>query len=302
MSTPAKLSRNRSGLRAGLTLLELLVVLVILAIVATVAVNSLQPRVEAARFEQTQKLIGNVQDAIMGPLNSRQADGTPLVSGFVSDIGRGPLLQATQVSPSETNAERSGQDLNELWSAESSLAQTYPFQFRSGPTGTPDYSDIQLPCGWRGPYLQLPVGIRSLKDPWGRPFEVQPDQDNVVQTLTWQPTGSYDQSISSDLTTGKVSVTGAINLGETIPPGIEVVMLVPAPESSRTELVVLADEDSNPSTFSFSQVPIGLRAVCVSIENQRVMTRYVNVPHQGLSLVFDLTQLPASNQAPESDE
>ncbi len=302
MAVVSRLSHCRPAVRKALTLLELLVVLVILAIVATVAVNSLQPRVEAARFGQTQKLIANVQDSILGPRNSRQADGTPLVSGFVADVGRAPLVQGAELSNTSPGEPNEGMELRELWSADTSLARTYPFQFRSGPNSPVDYSDIQLPCGWRGPYLQLSIGVDSLRDPWGRPFDVQADMDDAVQTMIWRPVGSYDKPLASDLTSGKVSVAGAINLGESIPPSLEVVMLVPAPETSRTELVVLADEDNNASTFSFSQVPIGLRVVCVTVENQRVLTRYVNVTHQGISLVFDLTQSPVSDQGQESDE
>jgi prepilin-type N-terminal cleavage/methylation domain-containing protein len=291
----------------GLTLLELLVVLVILAIVATVAVNSLQPRVEAARFEQTRKQMSNVQDAALGPVNSRQADGTPLVSGFVADIGRLPIHQIS-VSHStvsgDSNASTEGIELCELWDIQSQLALSYPFQFRSGPSSPVNYSDVQIPCGWRGPYLQLPMGVSSLRDPWNRVFEIQANEDFEIESLIWNPVAPYDQVLASDLKTGKVSVTGAINFGQTAPPNLEVVMLVPDPESSRTELVVLTDEDSNPSTFSFTQVPVGLRAICVMAQNQRLLTKYVNVPHQGLSLVFDLSTNSSTNQSAdeESDE
>lgn len=286
-------------MRNALTLLELLVVLVILAIVATVAVNSLQPRVESARFQQTQVQIGNVQESILGPRNSRQSDGTPLISGFVADIGRSPVLQGNRLLSSEVVE---GTELSELWDQQTQLAQSFPFQFRAGPNTPVNYSDIQLPCGWRGPYLQLPMGISSLRDSWGRPFEVQSGMDRIVESIVWQPTASYDQPIVGDFSGGKVSVTGAINFGQADPSSFEVVMLVPAPETSRTELVVLADEDSNAATFTFSQVPIGLRAICVTAENQRLLTKYVNVPHQGLSLVFDLTQNVPQNPTPESDE
>lgn len=287
--------------RSALTLLELLVVLVILAVVATVAVNSLQPRVEAARFEQTQKQLQQVRDSILGPEQARQSDGTPLISGFVADVGRYPLLQANVVAASDSDTPVQGQELSELWSVQTELAQSYPFQFRAGPKTPVNYSDVQLPCGWRGPYLQLSMGSQALRDPWNRPFELLANSEMEVQSLVWQPIGAYDQPLATDLTNGKVSVTGAINFGQTAPSNIEVVMLVPDPNSSRSELAVLADEDDSPTTFTFSHVPIGVRAICVTAEGRRLLTRFVHVHHQGLSLVFDLNQ-ESSNVPQQSNE
>lgn len=291
--------RDVTTMRNALTLLELLVVLVILAVVATVAVNSLQPRVESARFEQTQKLIGNIQESILGPRSARLSDGTPLVSGFVADIGRPPMVQGSLRLDADPVK---GTELSELWDAQTQLAQSFPFQFRSGPSSPVNFSDVLIPCGWRGPYLQLPMGNASLSDSWGRPFEIRAGLDQIVESVVWQPTASYDQPIEGDVTGGKVSVTGAVNFGQADPASFDVVMLVPAPETSRTELVVLADEDDNAATFTFSRVPIGLRAICITADNQRILTKYVNVPHQGLSLVFDLTQIIPQNPTSDTDE
>ncbi len=287
--------------RAALTLLELLVVLLILAIVATIAVNSLQPRVEAARFEQTQKQLNNVVDATIGPRQSRQADGTPIITGFIADVGRLPIEQSFSIASTtaETTGasssaairhpDRQGIELCELWDPNSQLALQFPFQFRSGPKSPVNYSDVNLPCGWRGPYLQLPMGTSSLRDPWNQPFEVETDLNREVLSVTWKPQGSYDQPITTTLTDGKVSVTGTINFGQTIPSNTEVVMLVPDPKSSQTELTVLSDEDDVVGTFSFQNVPVGLRAICINVDSQRLLTKYIQVPHQGLSLVFDLS-------------
>lgn len=297
--------QSASRTRTALTLLELLVVLVILAIVATVAVNSLQPRVESARFEQTQRQLNQVTDAILGPRQARLPDGTPMVTGFVADIGRLPVIQnSTNDFDQETGnrIDGGGRELSELWSDQSGLAETYPFQFRSGPQSPVDYSDVQLPCGWRSPYLHLPMGLNSLRDPWNRPFEVVTSSDGQVQSIVWNPIGSFSEPLINDVKNGMVTVTGAINFGQTVPSNIEITMLAPNPESSRTELVILADEDESPNTFSFSSVPIGLRAICITVESQRLMTKYVQVPHTGLSLVFDLAQELPQLQSSASNE
>ncbi len=155
-----------SRFRSGLTLLELLVVLVILAIVATVAVQSLQPQVDQQRFESASRLLTEIKTATLGPSQKYQTDGTPLISGFVADLGRGPLVASASLDGDET------QVLSELWDAQTELGAKFPYQFRAGPNQPVDYSTIRLPCGWRGPYLQLGIGLNSILDPWGRPPEL----------------------------------------------------------------------------------------------------------------------------------
>ncbi len=275
--------------RRGLTLLELLVVLVILSIVATVAVNSLQPRVESTRFEQTRNLLGNIRTATIGADAARQTDGTPLVSGFVADIGRLPRI-SSRLPAGET----SGRELSELWEQDSMLARNFPFRFRSGPRSPVDYSQIQIPCGWRGPYLQLPMGSTQLRDAWGKPFEIERGTDGAVECLIWKPRGDFDREMICGLKSGKVNVSGTLNFGETPPSNVDVVLLGPHPDSSLSELRVFADEDTNPNTFTFSQVPVGLRALSVRYDGKQLI-RYLQVPHQGLTLGLELSE-PAETQ------
>src|SRR5947209_18975108 len=77
--------------RRGLTLVELLVVLLILAILTTVAITATSGLVDQARYDATQRTLQNTQDAIIGPAGQREPDGTPLITGFVSDVGRLPV-------------------------------------------------------------------------------------------------------------------------------------------------------------------------------------------------------------------
>ncbi|MFW5692834.1 MAG: hypothetical protein ACOCWL_01325, partial [Thermoguttaceae bacterium] len=37
--------------------------------------------------------------------------------------------------------------------------------------------EVVVPCGWRGPYLRLPVGADEALDGWGRPFEIDADSE-----------------------------------------------------------------------------------------------------------------------------
>src|SRR4051812_35605788 len=78
--------------RRGLTLLELLVVLLILAILTMIAVQSTDNLVEPARYDATVRTMQNIQDAMIGPGNQRNPDGTILVTGFVADTGRVPAV------------------------------------------------------------------------------------------------------------------------------------------------------------------------------------------------------------------
>lgn len=130
--------RNRS---AGFTLLELVVVLAVLAVVTGLAVRSLQAIDDGHRDEGSVRLLTSIEGAVLG---DHQA------AGFVSDLGRLPVA---------------------VGEADFSLAELW----RQG--GLPSYDlrrdpvdpEVAVPCGWRGPYLSLPVGGDTLRDPWGNP-------------------------------------------------------------------------------------------------------------------------------------
>lgn len=270
--------------RSALTLLELMVVLVILAIVATVALQSLQPQVENQRFQSATQLLRQINSAIVGPTEKYQVDATPLISGFVADVGRLPKLQPLAINPDEIG-------LGELWETESPLALNYPFQFRPGPRQPTDYSRIRLPCGWRGPYLQLPIGMSSLRDAWGRPLEVELADSGEARSVRIATPPTSEQVdpmvLTTELTTAKVDVTGKVLLDNPESSTVQLVMLIPDPETSLTTLVVLDDEDEQPDSFLFRNIPIGLRAIVIDYDGKR-QTKYVQVPHGGLTLCFDL--------------
>jgi prepilin-type N-terminal cleavage/methylation domain-containing protein len=287
LETNHALGLSSTSARRGLTLLELMVVLVILAIVATVALQSLQPRVDSQRFQSASQLLNEIQSATLGPADKYQIDGTPLISGFVADVGRLPIAKTPAMEVSESP------QLGELWDSNSDLAMRFPFQFRPGPTQPTDYSKIRLPCGWRGPYLQLPIGLNSLRDPWGRPPLINLDDRGEAQQvqISIPPTSEQPQTslLVSELSHGKVEITGKVLLDDPESATVRVVMLIPNPESSLTTLAVLDDEDEQPDSFLFRNVPVGLRAIVVDANGNRKI-KYVQVPHSGLVVCLDFQQ------------
>lgn len=172
--------------RSGLTLVELLVVLVILAVMTIIAVQSTEFLVDQARYNSTQQTLQNVQTAIVGPNNQSGANGSPTVAGFVADMGRLPI---------NAPASLSGDPLAELWdqTAVLSVLASIPAPaagatYNATPVAIPSVTSTQtgaatlkisatlnytatIPCGWRGPYLQLSLGTIRPLDGWGNPLQ-----------------------------------------------------------------------------------------------------------------------------------
>ena len=136
----------------------------------------------------------------------------------------------------------------------------------------------------------MPAGADSLKDPWGRPPEAALDADGefcqLQITIPLDSNQTEPQTISTELTTGRVEVTGKLLLDNPENTTTQVALLVPDPETSLTTLAVLDDEDQQPGSFRFANVPIGLRAIVADVNGQR-KTKYVQVTHEGIVVVFD---------------
>jgi type II secretory pathway pseudopilin PulG len=253
----------------------MLVVLVILALLAIAAVQSLSPVADQARFDVTTRTLNQVQAALIGDQGLRQPDGTPLITGFVADVGRLPILQGT--AP-ETQ-------LLELWdtnSTNNALVTSFPFLTRLGPTTPTDYSAVQLPCGWRGPYLRFGVGTTAeLFDGWKNSFTLTADGSNHLQAVTWLAVSPYSENLNVAATAGLVTVSGAVTNNGATPTSATVVLLYPDP--SQTTLAVMSDADGSVSGFSFANVPVGLRAIHATIDGH-VVIKYVHVVQPGVSL------------------
>ena len=170
---------SRRSLRHAMTLVELLVVLTILALLTTVAITSSDVLLGQGRYDVTIRSLQEIQDAVLGPANARQPDGTVVVSGFLADVGRWPS------------------SLAELWSKPNGLA-TFAISQPSS-----DDLDIWVGAGWRGPYLRLPIGEQSLpsdqqalRDGWGKEITIQcpglPDGSPDFRVVSPGPDGVVD--------------------------------------------------------------------------------------------------------------
>lgn len=141
--------------RRALTLIELLVVLVVLTILATIAIRATDSVFSQSRYEATVRTLRQLDLAIVGDRDLRQSDGTPIVTGFLADVGRLPRSVPTDIP---------GQNLRELW--EQALWTDFPYRVRS----PEQHPSIRIASGWRGPYLSPGLGSSSILDGWGRPF------------------------------------------------------------------------------------------------------------------------------------
>ena len=267
--------------------------MVILAIAATVAIQSLQPQVDNRRFQTATGLLEKVEAAVGGPNQKFQADGTPLVSGFVADVGCFPGFGLStglaKLSDANLMPRTDAGSLDSLWRSDPDIGLRYPFEFRAGPSQPVDYSAVRLPCGWRGPYLNLPMGQTELIDPWGKPLEVLRDTGESEFSIRIQiPDNSSlgGRTLDLDLDSCKVEVIGNLILENPEKAKVQVALLTPDPNSSLTHLAVLDDEDTGNDTFRFSNVPIGVRAIVADVDGARFI-KYIHVPRSGVSLVID---------------
>lgn len=134
-----------------MTLVELLVVMAILAVLTSVAVTSTDVLLGQGRCDATRRTLTSIEEAVLGAAEARQADGTLATTGFVADTGRLPV---------SANATQPRFGLAELWARPNNLA---PFAICT-PSDDPE---VHVPCGWRGPYVRLPLGHDYLLDAWG---------------------------------------------------------------------------------------------------------------------------------------
>src|SRR5579862_1848805 len=168
---------NRNKANRGFTLVELLVVLFILVILSAIAVQSIDSVQDQSRYQQTQTTMQNIENAVLGPANQHQPDGTLSITGFVADIGRLPqAISVTVTNPdgsTSTNLEP-----QELWAQSTSLTSFAVLQAIAPNVAATDAdSDVWVPCGWRGPYIRLGAGQTDLRDGWGNPYDLRkPDR------------------------------------------------------------------------------------------------------------------------------
>lgn len=176
----------------GLTLLELLVVVSILAVLATVAVQTTTDIGNQTRYDTTQTSLGSFRDAVLGPGGQVSPDGTPMVTGFIADMGRPPRSRSIPrvndtpvLGLTELHSETvpSGLVGFALHQASSNNYSSTLITTVSLPALLHD-PNIRVPAGWRGPYLRKPSSELTYVDGWGkllvsRPFDLGSSSSDI---------------------------------------------------------------------------------------------------------------------------
>ncbi len=293
----------------GLTLLELLVVLSILAVLSTVALTSSSGIADQARYEATQRTLENIRDAVIGPANQRDADGSLLVTGFVADMGRLPLATSEPVTGGNVFT------LRELWENVNDVA---PHAVRPATAANVDDdpeadAEVYLATGWRGPYLQLSPGNEVLRDGWAAEL-VTPDgevtdypnnllrtQAGVAITATTQQIGQvhsfganadalvpenpadtrYDRDLSVIITPAQTTATMAVTVDVRNPDGTpataigtdQIIVRLFAPDPA-TGLIAVTREDA---AFAPGMLPFNF----TSTPGPRVLRAYYDTGNDG---------------------
>ncbi len=180
----------------GMTLLELLVVVAILAVLATVAIQSTSDLANQTRYESTQKSLTSFRDVVLGPGNQVAPDGTPLVTGYVADMGRPP--RSTLLFHPDLGGLY---DLGELYS-ETLPGGLRPYGLYPATSANTSQtlitgvslnsllvsSTLRVPAGWRGPYLRKPGSEVTLVDGWSKPLVSRLDMGSSLGEINAWPT------------------------------------------------------------------------------------------------------------------
>lgn len=155
-------------MKRGFTLVELVVVLAVLAVVTHLAVREMAHLRDGRLGRSADAQLESVRDAVW-----RVSPGEE-PSGFVADMGRLPRGVATTNGAGSVSV-----SLRELWERPARV-RAYAVRPATaenlvGPTNDLVDAEVRIGCGWRGPYVRLPLGADRLADPWGNRMENRDD-------------------------------------------------------------------------------------------------------------------------------
>ena len=156
--------------RRAFTLVELVVVLGLIGILTHLLVREMS-RFQTSRLrESADRQLETLRAAVAGSPDSRDATGARIREGFIADMGRAP-----RALPVDSDDDASPLSLRELWARPGDVAE---FALRPATAANllPSCAaladpDVYVPCGWRGPYIRLPLSQTRLRDPWGNTVE-----------------------------------------------------------------------------------------------------------------------------------
>lgn len=246
-----------SELRRTLTLVELILVLLILVISTTVILQSTQQAVEQSRFDVSRRSLEQIRDSILGSETLLQPDGTPIIEGFVNDLGRPP------------------KNLRELFDPTASLNPIAAVHFESRHHAT--VTEAALLCGWRGPYLRLPIGKNQLRDGYNQEFDVTTANAmigtatiaNVISSVEVKSDARsrpFNQELKLTLKPEDYlgTVTGTLRI-DGVPPGatdnVKIHCYYPNGIDANFAITSKFTTVTGQSRFSLSGIPIGFRCV-----------------------------------------
>lgn len=168
------LNCNKSNLikQAGFTMLELLVVIALLGVVAIAATTFIIDTGEIQREDATRARWDEIRYAIVGN-TSRAVNTSPLVSGYVTDMGRLPTNLDELVAKDYDYDDDGDPDTPNITVTNQLAWNTVQLSgVIAGVTG-------ELSGGWRGPYLYT-AGSKFFRDGWENiSLDVLGEPDNV---------------------------------------------------------------------------------------------------------------------------
>jgi prepilin-type N-terminal cleavage/methylation domain-containing protein len=155
-------SRRRHA--RGLTLIELVVVLTILTVLGVAVVANTTRLAADARSEVTTSTVDAVYSGVVGREPLAFEDPTAVLPGFISDIGRLPLVNQVLVDRVRDDFGNFGDDVavptpGELWDHDPPGVAPLPLFAPRSHASDPDF---EFSTGWRGPYANLRTGALAL--------------------------------------------------------------------------------------------------------------------------------------------